>query len=246
MEKENNLTWMIQMLHEHNPSLLKELEQDAKNDIEKELKNDKNIFLFHSNPFEVLDTSKHQEIFLDLKKAVNFQEYRNIYYFYQTKVIYTNVKCLKLIYAQDNWYIGVETEEEKFELLRISFIESVIYSNSKKNYNKSVINKYRTYFMRFENAMSLANIKPQKAILRASENVAMYFEKDMKKFYKSQKFIKKFDDGSIEFSINYTQPLEVLPFVKRWILEVRLLSPNSLKKILLKELEESISTLLIE
>jgi len=246
MEKENNFTWIIQMLNEHNPFLLKGLEEDAKKDIEKELKSDENIFLFHSNPFEVLDTSKHQEIFLNLKKAVKHQECRDIHYFYQTKVFYLNVKCLKLIYAQDNWYIGIETEEEKFELLRISFIESIVYTNSKKNYNKSVINKYKVYFMRFENAMSLANIKPQKAILRASKNVAMYFEKDMKKFYKSQKFIKKFDDGSIEFSISYTQPLEVLPFIKRWLPEIELLSPNSLKKILLKELEESICTLLIE
>ena len=246
MERENNMTWIIQMLHEHNPSLLKELEEDAKKDIEKELKNDKNIFLFHSNPFESLDTSPNQEIFLDLKKAVKFQEYRDIYYFYQTKVIYTNVKCLKLIYAQDNWYISVETENEKFELLRISFIERLVCPNSKKNYNKSVINKYKTYFMRFENAMSLANIKPKRAVLRASENVAIYFEKDMKKFYKSQKFIKKFDDGSIEFSINYTQPLEVLPFIKRWLPELKLLSPNSLKKILLKELEESVSAITIE
>jgi len=242
LEEKNDLTWIIQMLHERDPSLLQELESEAKRDIEKELKRDENIFLFNSNPFEILDSSEQKKIFSNLKNAVKKHEYRDIDYTYHANMFYGNAKCLKMIYTQNNWYIGIETEEEKFKLLRISFINTINYSK-KNNYKKSVLNKYITYFKKFENAMSLTNEKYIEARLIASPSIAIYFEKNMKKFYKSQKFIKKYDDGSIEFSINYTQPLEILPFIKQWLPGLKLVSPDSLKKILIKELTTSINNM---
>ncbi len=239
LEEKNDLTWIIQMLHERDPSLLQELEKDAKRDIENELKNDKNTFLFNSNPFEILNTGKQKKLFSDLKNAVKRHEYRNINYTYHSNIIYKNAKCLKIIYTQNNWYIGIETDEETFKLLRINFINSIKYSK-KNNYNKSISNKYLEYFIRFENAMSLPNKESIKAILIASPTIAIYFDENIKKFYKSQKFIKKYDDGSIEFSINYTQPLEILPFIKQWLPGIKLVSPSSLKEILIDELTCSI------
>ena len=177
-----------------------------------------------------------------MKRAVKLHEYRTISYYYNEDIVYENVKCLKMIYAQNNWYIGVETEKELFKLLRIHFIKEVQYSK-KNTYQKSVLRKYQSYFLRFENAMSLVTQEPNMAILKASSNIAVYFEEGMKPFFKSQKFIKKNTDGSVEFSISYTQPLEILPFVKQWLPGMVLKAPNDLKKILKKELEESISAL---
>jgi predicted DNA-binding transcriptional regulator YafY len=242
LEEKSDLTWVIQILHEQDPSLLHELEADTKKAIEDELKDDEDIFLFSTKPFEVLESQEQKKIFSNLKRAVKLHEYRNIFYYYNEDIVYENVKCLKMIYAQNNWYIGVETEEELFKLLRIHFIKEIKYSK-KNTYQKSVLQKYQSYFQRFENAMSLATQEPNTAILKASPNIAIYFEEGMKPFFKSQKFIKKNLDGSIEFSVSYTQPLEILPFIKQWLPGMVLQAPNDLKVILNKELEESISKL---
>lgn len=242
LEEKSDLTWVIQMLHEQDPSLLHELEADTKKAIENELKDDEDIFLFSAKPFEVIESQEQKKIFSNLKRAVKLHEYRTIAYYYNEDIMYENVKCLKMIYAQNNWYVGVETETGIFKLLRIHFIKDVQYSK-KNTYQKSVLRKYQSYFQRFENAMSLATQEPNTAILQASSNIAVYFEKEMKPFFKSQKFIQKNIDGSIEFSVSYTQPLEILPFIKQWLPGMVLQSPNKLKEILKKELEESISKL---
>ena len=39
----------------------------------------------------------------------------------------------------------------------------------------------------------------------------------MKKFLQSQKFIEELEDGSVIFSLEYTQPLEILPFIQQWM-----------------------------
>jgi len=242
LEEKSDLTWVIQMLHEQDPSLLHELETETKKVIEDELRDDEDIFLFSAKPFEVLESQEQKKIFSNLKRAVKQHEYRTVFYYYNEDIVYENVKCLKMIYAQNNWYVGVETDEELFKLLRIRFIKEVKYSK-KNTYQKSVLQKYKSYFQRFENAMSLATQEPNTATLKASSNIAVYFEEEMKPFFKSQKFIKQNADGSIEFSVSYTQPLEILPFIKQWLPGMVLQAPNDLKEILKKELEESISKL---
>lgn len=242
LEEKSDLTWVIQMLNEQDPSLLHELESDTKKAIEDELRDDEDIFLFSSKPFEIFESKEQKKIFSNLKKAVKLHEYRKIYYRYNEDIIYENVKCLKMIYAQNNWYIGIETEKEIFKLLRIHFIKEVNYSK-KNSYQKNVLKKYHGYFQRFENAMSLATKNPNTAILRASSKIAMYFEEDMKPFFKSQKFIKKNNDGSVEFSVIYTQPLEILPFIKQWLPNMLVLSPKTLRNSLLNELQDSIKSL---
>jgi len=52
----------------------------------------------------------------------------------------------------------------------------------------------------------------------------------MKKFLSSQKFIEELEDGSVVFSIEYTQALEVLPFIQKWIPDLIILEPQELKK----------------
>jgi predicted DNA-binding transcriptional regulator YafY len=242
LEQRSDLTYVIQMLHEQDPSLFHELEADIKKTIEDELKDDKDIFLFSAKPFEILESQEQKKIFSNLKRAVKLHEYRTVFYYYNENIVYKDVKCLKMIYSENNWYVGVETDEELFKLLRIHFIKEVKYSK-KNTYQKSVLQKYQSYFQRFENAMSLATQEPKTATLKVSSSIAVYFEEGMKPFFKSQKFIKKNADGSIEFSVSYTQPLEILPFIKQWLPEMVLQAPNDLREILKKELKKSISKL---
>ena len=69
------------------------------------------------------------------------------------------------------------------------------------------------------------------AYLKASPKVAHYFKKNMKQFFPSQEYIKTINDGSVEFSIKSTQPMEILPSIKQWLPEITIIKAQELKKL---------------
>jgi len=62
----------------------------------------------------------------------------------------------------------------------------------------------------------------------------------MKKFLPSQTFKKRLDDGSIIFTINYTQELEILPLIQKWLPDLIILKPQELKDAYIKKLNDTI------
>ena len=100
-----------------------------------------------------------------------------------------------------------------------------------------MISKYNNYFKNIQNSMTLYDKTPKKAKILATKEIAYYFKKDMKKFLPSQKFIEKNENGII-FELTYTQPKEILPFIKKWLLNLIILSPNELNEKLKKEIEK--------
>jgi len=239
LEQKSDLTWIVQMLHEQDPSLIRQMEKETVSAIENELEEDKDIFLFSSQPFEIFTTDTQKRIFANLKTAVKNHEYRTIYTIGNETNPLKNVKCLKIIYSQNNWYIAVEIEKEVLKLIRIKFIFKVEYSK-KNSYKKGVLEKYKDYFLHFENPMTLPCESKKLVVLKVYPPISKYFRKEMKPYFKSQKHLAIHDDGSIEFSIEYTQSLEILPFIKRWLPDIEILSPKKLRDELLEELIYSV------
>jgi predicted DNA-binding transcriptional regulator YafY len=44
----------------------------------------------------------------------------------------------------------------------------------------------------------------------------------------------------VVFSVEYTQPLEVLPFIKEWLPNMEILEPKELREMLIDELDDYI------
>jgi predicted DNA-binding transcriptional regulator YafY len=236
----DDIGWLLQIVYENNPTLLKDYEKENKKALQKILKEDEDIFLFVTLPFEKMDDKTFANHFKTLKTAVKNHEYKNITYNYLQKETLQNVKCLKIIYTDNNWYIAVETKDEKLRLLRIAFIEDINYSN-KMYYQKKVLEKYTHFFKHIQNAMSLN--KPTKtAVLLASKDIAVYFKEGMKKFFPSQKFIKTFEDGTVKFSIDYTNDMEILPFIKKWLPDIKILEPKELQEVYILSLKKMLSS----
>ena len=63
----------------------------------------------------------------------------------------------------------------------------------------------------------------------------------MKKFLNSQNNNKKEEDGSILFTLEYTQELEILPFVQKWLPHLIVVEPKSLREIFKEKLEKALS-----
>lgn len=219
---------------------LKELEDETKRALEKISKSQREIFIFKNYPFEEFNSPKHQAIFNDLKEAVKKSEYRDMVFIYDGEKNYKDAKCLKLIFVDNNWYVAIENEDDKLEFLRISFVQSVKKTRD-FSFQKSVYVKYTDFFKTFQNSLTLYGVQRQKALLVASPQIAKYFEKDMKKFFNSQEFIEKKSDGSILFSLLYTQPLEILPFIKKWLPDIKIVSPQSLKVRFQEDLKKALT-----
>ena len=217
-----------------------DLEEDTKQALDKVSKSKKEIMVFKSYPFEEFKSKKYKDMFDELKVAVKNNEYRDIVFKYDDIKTYKDAKCLKLIFVDNNWYIAIEDENSTLKFLRISFIQN-IKKQREYLYQKSALEKYNSFFKTFQNSMTLYKVEEKKAILQTTPKIAKYFHKDMKKFFPSQEFIMEFDDGSVRFSLLYTQPLEILPFIKKWLPDMSIIEPETLKeeyKNDLKKMEE--------
>ena len=161
------------------------------------------------------------------------REYRDIKYKYIGEVEnLMDSKCLKIVFTDGNWYLAIEDNEENFRLLRVAFIVSL--SKSSKNYQSKILDKYKTHFNKIQNAMSLPSEPFQRAVLKASPKVSIYFRKGMKSFFPSQKLNEIMNDGSVIFCID---------FIKRWLPDIEILEPKSLRDKFKDELKAALDLL---
>jgi hypothetical protein len=238
LEHSDDLGWLIQLIHENNTEFIKD--PTSKKSVEKVLKRDKGTFLFKSSPFENIENPQIAKIFNSFKTAVQNHEYRKISYKYREQEV-LEAKCLKLVYMNNNWYAAIEDESKKVRLLRLAFIETIKYS-LKTSYQLSSIKCHKTYFDMLQNPMTL-EAPIETAILRTSKKIAIYFRADMKKFFHTQTLISENDDGGIDFSIRFTQPMEILPFIKQWLPDITIVSPENLKNAFKEDLQEALKNI---
>ena len=233
----SDLVNLFDLAKNFDPEIFKELEKGT---LSKIAKRDESIFLFKHSIMEELRDEKRKNIFKNLKVAVKNREYRDIIYNYNKVRVEKNQICLKLLFIDNNWYLVVIDERGELKFKRLSFISDVKYSKDKISYKKNV-DKYLKFLKEdVQNAMTRYDTKPKTATIKANPNIAKYFKKGMKKHLPSQKFKSKEADGSIIFTLKYTQPLEILPFIQKWLPDLIVLEPQELKKAYIKKLQEAL------
>lgn len=227
--------YLMKLIHDNDPEILKGFNENQKKAFQRQVKKDRDVVLFRTNPLENLMDDETDKRLRVLKNAVKNHEYRNFNYTYnQHNEILEDLKCLKLIFMKNNWYIATENEEKEYRMLRVAFIDKIEYSK-KISYQKSVLDRYDDFFATMQNPMSRPFVPKKTAILKAHGRIAVYFKESMKKFLESQTFIRE-EEGAVVFSVQYTQPLEILPFIKEWLPDMEVLEPLELKEMLINEL----------
>jgi len=227
----NDISWIFNMAHDGDPEVFKELEQFTKKT--------KHIFQFHNTPFEDTETFEEKEIFKTLKRAVKNREYLKITFKGKENPL-DNLKCIKLIFMERNWYLAYVDETQKCKFGRISFMDKIEYATKKEVFHLSSVTLHLKFLQNIQNSMTLYSSIPKTARLKAVGNAVKYFNKDMKPFFRTQKFEKTLDNGDILFTVEYTQELEILPFIQKWIPNIIVLEPISLKN----KLEEHLHLLI--
>jgi len=231
LEHFEDIGWVFSMIQEGDPKTFKALEPYTQQE--------KHIYKFFTSPFEDLKELEKKHTFQRLKSIIKARGYAKIY-FVDGKVL-DNLKCLKLVFLDNNWYIAYVDNEENLAFGRFSFIQKVEYGSKYGSYQPSSVTKHLHFLENnIQNAMTLFYAPKQKAILQALPEVAHYFYKDMKKFLTSQRYIKTLEDGSVLFSVEYTQELEVLPFVQKWLPHIVVKEPQELQDVFRKKLQQAL------
>jgi len=236
VKNSDDLTNLFDLAQNFDKEIFKELEKGT---LSKVSKNNESVFLFKNSIMEELQSDNEKKIFKSLKLAIKNGEYRDIVYSYNDEVIYRDERCIKLVFMDNNWYLAVVDRDDILRFRRLSFIDSVAYSG-RNSYRKSEIKEHLKFLKTAQNAMTLYGLTPKIAKIKATPMIAKYFEKDMKRFLLSQTFKSKEVDGSIIFTISYTQELEILPFIQKWLPDLVILEPSELKEAYLKKLEKAI------
>jgi predicted DNA-binding transcriptional regulator YafY len=217
---------LFYLAQESNPQLFKKLEYQLSKD---------QLYMFKNPIFERV---KNEEIFNNLKTAIRSKEYRKIKLQYEDSSF--EVKPIRLVFVDNNWYLAYADSDDTLQLVRVSFIESLRYA-TKNSYQKNSITKHLQNLNRnLQNSRTLFDKEQKTATIKATPLIAKYFKEDMKRFFPSQKFKQELEDGSIIFSINYTQELEIMPFIQKWLPDLVVLEPQELKEHYVKKLQDAL------
>ncbi len=225
--------WLLQLAHEGDKSIF--------NDLEKYAKKSKELYMFKNTPFEDISDLESKQHFKRLKNIIEARDYAKIKFYYDDTV-YDNLKCLKLVFMDNNWYVAFVDSDNHLRFGRISFIERVDFSLKSGHFQPSSVEKHHHFLEHsIQNSMTLYDKEKKTATLKATPKIAKYFKDDMKKFLLSQTFQKECEDGGIVFEITYTQELEILPLIQKWLPDLIILEPQELKNHYLEKLSQTVN-----
>ncbi len=230
IDKSNDIGWLLQMAYDSDPYIFK--------DLEKFTSKDKDIYQFINTPFEDTKTLEAKETFKRLRDAVELREYRKITF---KGGVQDNLKCLKMVYMENNWYIAYINSQDKLLFGRISLIERVDYASNIGSFQPSKIEKHLEFLNNIQNSMTLYGKEKKIATIKATGYAKKYFDKGIKLRLSSQKFVEKLDDGSIIFTVEYTQPIEILPLIQGWLPDLIILEPKELREKYIERLNRTVT-----
>ena len=198
------------------------------------------VYQIENSPYEKLKSAS-LEILEEIEKAITDRIYLTITHHKpnEKECIFKECQVLKILYLEDNWYISVNTLQNYhkknpnscFRLMRISFITSVKESrvepkifhsdNIEKLKAENSLHNLQTPFSKIQNT-------PYKVIVKVSAYASVYFQ--AKKYLKSQRVVKHFDDGSTWVEFTITDDMEVMPLIQQWIPHLRVVEPLRIKE----------------
>jgi len=188
-------------------------------------------YLIKQNPFE--NFLQKKELLFQIKDAIKNRRYAKIEYTSDKKYIFDQAKILKIVFAEGNFYIAALTPDDinsGFKFLRLSFVDKIdLYATTfKKEYEaEDFLKKFQTLFSNYKK-------EPFEVVLKIDESVKRFFIN--KKFLSSQTILENKDDLIVSFKV--TNSMEILPLVKKWLPNIKIVSPKEIKEQFEEELRE--------
>jgi predicted DNA-binding transcriptional regulator YafY len=202
------------------------------------------IYQIENSPYEKLK-AENLEILEQLEESIDDRKYISINYHSNIgNFHYSHSIPIKILYLNENWYLVVLTTNDIirgsiYKQLRISSISSIKYpSIEPKTFDHDNIEKLRAenFLKKIQSAYSNMDKESFTVILKASANVAGYFEK--KRYLTTQKIIKKLENGDIMLSFKICNEMEIIPIIQRWIPYLDVIEPLTIKEKVEKNLRK--------
>jgi predicted DNA-binding transcriptional regulator YafY len=194
-------------------------------------------YRFYNMPYETIGSFETDANFRSLKKAIQWHEYRSLDL--RGDLHYPDIKPIKLLFSDGNWYVAY-IDGAQLRIGRLAFIEAVRYGR-RDTYPASEAAPYLRWLEEeFQNSFSLYAHPWQRAILYARPPIAHYFAQGMKRFLRTQEYIETTSEGGVRFQVRYTQEMEVLPFIRKWMPDLIIESPRSLHQAHQRDLRQAL------
>ena len=209
------------------------------------------IYHKENSPYEKLKLQS-LEILEQLESAIINRTYVTITHAkpHEKEWVFRFCQVLKILYLENNWYIALNTTQNErttinneqisyFRLMRISFISKVTKSrvepkhfhndNHEKIKAESSLHHLQTPFSKIHNT-------PYLVLIRIFAFASVYFH--AKQYLKSQRVVKKYQNGDTLFEFTITDDMEIMPLIQQWIPHLKVVEPIRIKKKIEEKMRE--------
>ena len=192
----------------------------------------KEIFTIFDNPVESL---KKNDLLETLKTAVKDRRYCDLIYNETGRRDLKRIRPLKILYAQNNWYLVALTQNYKhldgFKRFRINFIEEITLLP--QTFHKDI--QALEYLKKMQSLFDDYGAPHYDVEILADASVARHFR--VKKYLKSQKIAEEKPNGDLILHFRINNDMEIKPLIRRWLPHLKVLSPKRLDESIKEEIE---------
>ncbi len=201
------------------------------------------IYQIENSPYEKLK-KESLELLETLELAIVNRTYMTITHAkpHEKEWVFKACQVLKILYLEDNWYIALNTTEDYhksknnnpnscFRLIRISFIAKVTKSRVEpKNFQE--VNplklKAQASLHHLQTPFSKIHNSSYPVLIKISAFASVYFT--VKRYLKSQRVVKKYENGDTLFEFMLTDDMEIIPLIQQWIPHLQVIEPLRIKE----------------
>lgn len=95
------------------------------------------------------------------------------------------------------------------------------------------------FLKNFQTIFSNYKIEPYEVILEVDNSIKRFFKQ--KKFLTSQTILEEKENGNLIILYNVTNDMEIFPLIRKWLPNIKIISPQSSKDKFIKELVDYIN-----
>lgn len=174
------------------------------------------------------DTSEMGDEFKLFEKAIN----ENLIIGFEYTAKQRRVEPYKLLNNKGIWYL-VGIEDETLKTFSLTKIVKLVLTDEKYIYDGEIVNRLKS-----EDNIWFSD-EQFEVVLKVDKSVASYFTR--RNIIPNQVIVKNLEDGGVIVSTKVGHVNQILPIVRYWIPNIRVVSPESLQVKLESNLQEYIN-----
>lgn len=232
IEKTSNIEEIIvlDILEKMTDGLGLNFSNKAKQLLSKIKNNDLNPFYTKLN---MEDISSKLSGIAQLEDAIKTKQLIHAQYDFGEQQRFVELKPLKIANYEGFWYlIALDARNDilkKYHLKSLSSIEKMHMNFTvDKALEEALENSLNIWFN--------PKVQPYEVELFLDKVSAKLFKR--KPIAKTQSFLKEYEDGSADISLKITDEMEIIPIILYWIPHIKVISPESLQKVIKSKVDE--------